>query len=130
MANKKISELATATALTGTELVELVQGGANKKTTVQEIADLGGSGSGTVNSGTQYRLGYYAATGTAISEAAAITASRALKSDANGVPTHFDTSTEPSLTELSYVKGVTSAIQTQLNQISIGNKLIMYTNFI
>lgn len=45
--------------------------------------------------------------------ASAITASRALKSDANGVPTHFDTATEPSLTELSYVKGVTSAIQTQ-----------------
>lgn len=42
MANKKISELATASALTGTELVELVQGGANKKTTAQEIANLGG----------------------------------------------------------------------------------------
>ena len=47
--------------------------------------------------------------------AGAITASRALKSDANGVPTHFDTATEPSLTELSYVKGVTSAIQAQLD---------------
>jgi len=50
--------------------------------------------------------------------AAAITASRALKSDANGIPTHFDTATEPSLTELSYVKGVTSAIQTQINALS------------
>jgi hypothetical protein len=48
----------------------------------------------------------------------AITASRALKSDANGIPTHFDTTTEPSLTELSYVKGVTSAIQTQLDALS------------
>jgi len=47
--------------------------------------------------------------------AGAITAARALKSDANGVPTHFDTATEPSLTELSYVKGVTSAIQAQLD---------------
>jgi len=47
----------------------------------------------------------------------AITAARALKSDANGIPTHFDTATEPSLTELSYVKGVTSAIQTQINAI-------------
>lgn len=53
--------------------------------------------------------------GGAIVEAAAITPARALKSDANGIPTHFDTATEPSLTELSYVKGVTSAIQTQLN---------------
>jgi len=77
----------------------------------------GGSGSGTVNSGTQYRIAYYATTGTAVSEASAITASRALKSDANGVPTHFDTATEPTLTELSYVKGVTSSIQTQINTI-------------
>lgn len=47
--------------------------------------------------------------------AAAITAARALKSDANGIPVHFDTATEPSMTELTYVKGVTSAIQTQLD---------------
>ena len=73
------------------------------------------TGSGTVNSGTANRLTYYAATGTAVSELAAITAARALKSDANGLPVAFDTATEPSLTELSYVKGVTSAIQTQLN---------------
>jgi hypothetical protein len=70
----------------------------------------GGAGSGTVNSGTQYRLGYYATTGTAISEAAAITASRALISDVNGVPTHSAVTT----TELGYVSGVTSAIQTQI----------------
>lgn len=50
-----------------------------------------------------------------ITEAAAITAAKALKSDANGIPTHFDTSVEPSITELQKVKGVTSAIQTQLN---------------
>jgi hypothetical protein len=56
----------------------------------------------------------------AIVEAAAITASRALKSDANGIPVHFDTASEPSLTELSYVKGVTSAIQTQLNAKGAG----------
>jgi hypothetical protein len=70
---------------------------------------------GVVNSGTQYRLAHYANNGTAVSENAAITAARALKSNANGLPTHFDTATEPSLTELAYVKGVTSAIQTQLN---------------
>ncbi len=79
------------------------------------VAVGGGGGSGTVSSGAQYRLAYYAAAGTTVSNAPAITGSRALKSDANGVPTHFDTATEPSLTELTYVKGVTSAIQTQLN---------------
>lgn len=49
--------------------------------------------------------------GGAIVEAAAITASRALISDANGIPTHSATTS----TELGYVSGVTSAIQTQLN---------------
>ena len=71
-------------------------------------------GSGTVNSGSANTLAYYAGAGTAVSGLTAITASRAIKSDANGLPVHFDTSTEPSLTELTYVKGVTSAIQTQL----------------
>jgi len=50
MADLKISELAAASALTGTELVELVQGGVNKRTTTQEIADLGAGGGGTVTS--------------------------------------------------------------------------------
>jgi hypothetical protein len=49
--------------------------------------------------------------GGSIVEAAAITASRALISDANGIPTHSTVTT----TELGYVSGVTSAIQTQLN---------------
>ena len=47
----------------------------------------------------------------AIVEAAAITASRALISDANGIPTHSSVTS----TELGHVSGVTSAIQTQLN---------------
>ena len=69
-----------------------------------------GSGSGTVNSGTANRLAYYAATGTAVSELTEITANRALISDANGLPTHSSVTN----TELGYVSGVTSAIQTQL----------------
>lgn len=46
-----------------------------------------------------------------IVEAAAITASRALVSDSNGIPTHTSVTT----TELGYMSGVTSAVQTQLN---------------
>lgn len=49
MANEKISGLPTAGALTGTELVETVQGGVNVKTTAQDIADLA-SGGGAVDS--------------------------------------------------------------------------------
>jgi hypothetical protein len=40
MADLKISQLTSASALTGTELIETVQGGTNKKTTTQAIADL------------------------------------------------------------------------------------------
>lgn len=49
-----------------------------------------------------------------IVEAAAITANRALISDSNGIPTQSVTTA----TELSYVNGVTSPIQTQINAIS------------
>jgi hypothetical protein len=43
------------------------------------------------------------------------TASRILSTDGSKYITALDTATYPSLTELSYVKGATSAIQTQLN---------------
>lgn len=51
-----------------------------------------------------------------MSDAAAITAARALISDANGIPTHSSVTS----TELGYVSGVTSALQTQLNSLSTG----------
>jgi hypothetical protein len=40
MANKKISELTVAGALTGDEKLEVVQDGENRQTTAQDIADL------------------------------------------------------------------------------------------
>lgn len=43
--SEKISGMAVASALTGAELMEVVQGGVNKQTTTQDIADLGGGGS-------------------------------------------------------------------------------------
>lgn len=69
--------------------------------------------------GTAYRL-VANDVGGAIGEAAAITASRALASDANGIPTHSATTA----TELGYVSGVTSAIQTQLNAINAGKGIV------
>jgi len=71
---------------------------------------VGGAGSGTVNLGTQYRIAYYAATGTAVSQAAAITPNRALISDANGVPTHSSVTAAV----LAYLDA-TSSVQTQLD---------------
>ena len=64
MAKEKISELTAAGALTGDELVPVVQDGETLRTTAQDIADLGGGGA----------LGYdvYAATLTQV-EASVIT---------------------------------------------------------
>lgn len=47
MAQTKISALTAAGALTGTELVPIVQSGATKRTTTQAIANLFGGGGGT-----------------------------------------------------------------------------------
>lgn len=44
MADAKISQLSLETSLTGTEELEIVTGGVNKRTTTQDIADLGGGG--------------------------------------------------------------------------------------
>jgi len=83
----------TSANITG--LLAIVNGGTNSATALNNnrvMKSLGGS----------------------IIEAAAITANRALISDANGIPTHSVTTD----TELSYVSGVTSSIQTQINSIT------------
>lgn len=49
MGEKKISQLTTAAALDGTELIPIVQDGITVKTTTQDIADLGGGGGGGVH---------------------------------------------------------------------------------
>jgi len=84
----------------------LTSNGASLDPTFQNVA-----GTGTVNSGTQYELAYYATSTNAVSGLTLITASRALVSNANGLPVASATTA----TELGYVSGVTSAIQTQIN---------------
>jgi len=56
-----------------------------------------------------------AAAAIAVNKLAALTASRIVITDGSGFILAADTTTYPNLTELSYVKGVTSAIQTQLD---------------
>lgn len=48
--SRKISELPAASALAGTEQVEVNQGGTSARTTTQDIANLGGGGGGAVSS--------------------------------------------------------------------------------
>jgi hypothetical protein len=64
MADKKISELPVATAPTGTELMEVVQGGVNKQLTAQDIADLGGGGGTSIPYGTTSGTNTYTITAT------------------------------------------------------------------
>lgn len=52
MADVKISQLTAASTLDGTEVVPIVQSGATKKTTTQDIADLASGGGYTVVTGT------------------------------------------------------------------------------
>lgn len=85
-------------------ILTLTSGGALRQIPTSSII-----GVGVINT-----LGYFDANGGAVKSLTAITASRALKSNASGLPVAFDTATEPSLTELSYVKGVTSSIQAQI----------------
>lgn len=50
----------------------------------------------------------------AVSKLAALTATSVVASDASGFLTALDTATYPSLTELSYVKGASASLQTQI----------------
>lgn len=76
----------------------------------KKYVDDSGTAKLAIAAGANYRL--TASDGSANrGNAAAITASRALISDSNGIPTHATTTS----TEIDYVSGVTSAIQTQLN---------------
>jgi hypothetical protein len=71
---------------------------------------LNAKATGSITSAIANQLAYYTGA-TTIAGVTAITASRALVSDTNGLPVASATTA----TELGYVSGVTSAIQTQLN---------------
>lgn len=107
-----VSGQTTVTASSLTTALTFVAGSNMTITTNNSTKEItftaSGSGAGTVNSGTQYRLAYYATTGTAVSEASAITAARALISDANGVPTHSTTTA----TQLAYLNAATGTTGT------------------
>lgn len=81
----------------------------------------GGTASSTALSNNRVMV----SSGSAIVEASAITASRALVSDLNGIPT----SSSVTATELGYVSGVTSAIQTQFgSKINVSGSIAFTGN--
>jgi len=90
----------------GTGYVKATSGVASYQAAPIPVAD-GGTNSTTALNNNRVMQ----SSGGAVVEAAAITASRAIISDANGIPTHSTTTA----TEIGYVSGVTSAIQTQID---------------
>lgn len=77
-------------------------------------------GSGTVLTGVANTLAYYPASTNTVDNLPAITSLRALQSDASGLPV----ASSVTATELGYLSGVTSAIQTQFGtkkSIATGN---------
>lgn len=91
---------------TGTGYLKASSGVASFQATPIPVADGGTNSTTALNNNRVIQ-----SSGGKIQEAAAITASRALISDSNGIPTQSVTTS----TELGYVSGVTSAIQTQIN---------------
>jgi hypothetical protein len=77
----------------------------------------GGTNSGATLSNNRFMV----SSSGAIVEAAAVTANRALISDANGLPTH----SAVTATELGYLAGVTSAVQTQLDARLEESKIVV-----
>lgn len=75
---------------------------------------LAAGGSGTVLTGTANTLAYYPASTNVVDDLPAIIASRALQSNASGLPIASSVTS----VELGYLSGVTSAIQTQLNLLA------------
>lgn len=86
-----LTGLPLTTGVTGT--LPIANGGTNSSTTLNGNRIMKSNGSGQ------------------IVEQTAITANRAIVSDASGLPTHATTTS----TEIGYVNGVTSAIQTQID---------------
>lgn len=143
-------KLTAPTTITSTYTLKwpVAQGASNQYLTNDGSGNLSwtnAAGTGTVNSGTQFQLAYYATSTNVVSGLTLITASRALVSDTNGLPVAATTTTTEvqglhSLTasraiatdgsgiltasattasELGFVSGVTSSIQTQLNGMAV-----------
>lgn len=94
-----------------------VGNGSNVATGVAITGDIGITNAGvtSITAGAIVNADVNASAAIAVSKLAAVTASRVLGSDGSGFIQALDIATYPSLAELSYVKGVTSSLQTQMN---------------
>lgn len=128
MANTKISALTAYTPALTTDILAVVDltTGTTKKITlanlkvslslnsVENTALSTWAGTANITTLGTIVTGTWSGTAIALNKITALTASELVGSDASGFLVSLAVATYPSLTELTYVKGVTSALQTQL----------------
>ena len=98
---------------TGTDLSSTVANNTTTPVITLNVPDASATARGVVTTGTQTLAG--AKTFSTAPILSSLTASQILATDASKNIQSLTTATYPSLTELSYVKGVTSSLQTQIN---------------
>ena len=137
MADTKLSALTAITALDDADLLLTTDTSAvesKKITRANFVTDMAQStqtltnktfdADGTGNSITNIEnADIKAAAGIAVNKLAALTASELVLTDGSGFLASAAVATYPSLTELTYLKGVTSAIQTQIDAKGAGDAL-------
>jgi hypothetical protein len=106
------------------DTVDTLVGKATTDTFTNKTFDADGTGNSITNI---ENADIKAAAGIAVNKLAALTVSELVGSDGSGFLTSLSVATYPSLTELSYVKGVTSSIQAQIDAIGGGSGVDGFT---